>query len=169
MPKIKYRPTAMCETWSVSIECHWQWCGGTYLLEVHKIRVIATVREAIGAQQQVHLLPGNAQVRRNRQRVSWCSINKFTYKLEMRKQGRIVRGLVGAQSISSRTRWKCASEMESLEGRSVRNQQVHVQPGNVQARRNHQRAGRYPINNSRTIWKCTDEMESSEGQLVLNQ
>jgi len=65
--------------------------------------------------QQVHVHPGNAQGRWNRQSGSQCSINNFTYRLETRKGDGIVRVAVSAQSAISHTGWKCAREMESLE------------------------------------------------------
>ena len=55
--------------------------------------------------EEVSVLPGNAQVIRNDQRRGLYSINKFTYFLES------------------------ASEMESSEVQSVPNQQVYVLPG----------------------------------------
>jgi len=121
--------------------------------------------------QQVHVHPGNAQGRWNRQSGSQCSINKFTYILEMRKGDGIVRAAVNAQSTSSRTPWKCAREMESSGRQSVLNQQVHVHPGNAQGRWNRQSSSQVSAQStsSRTAWKCAREMESSERQSVLNQ
>jgi hypothetical protein len=143
--------------------------------------------------QQVHVHPVNAQGRWNRQSGSQCSINKFTYILEMHKGDGIIRVAVSAQSTSSHTHWKCAREMESSERQSVLNQQVHVHSGNAQGRWNHQSSSRCSINkfthplemrkgdgivrvavsaqstSSRTSWTCAREMESSERQSVLNQ
>jgi hypothetical protein len=143
--------------------------------------------------QQVHVQTGNARGRWNRQSGSQCSIDKFTYFLEMREGDGIIRAAVSAQSTSSRTNCKCAREMESSERQSVLNQQVHVHPGNVQGRWNHQSGSQCSINrfthplemrkgdaiiraavsaqstSSRTSWKCAREMESSEQQSVLNQ
>jgi hypothetical protein len=143
--------------------------------------------------QQVHIHPGNARGRWNHQSGSQCSINKFTYRLEMRKGDGIVRAAVSAQSTSSRTAWKCAREMESSEQQSVLNQQVHVHTVNAQGRWNHQSGSQCSINkfthrlemrkgdgiiraavsaqstSSRTNCKCAREMESSERQSVLNQ
>ena len=95
--------------------------------------------------QQVHVQSGNAQGKWNCQSGSQCLINKFTYKLEMRKRDRIVRVAVSAQSTSSRTNWKCTREVESLEWVSAQSTSLH------------------------TGWKCTREMESLEQQSVLNQ
>src|SRR6266699_1432660 len=55
--------------------------------------------------QPVHVLSGNEKTRWNGQRGSQCSINQFTYSLEMEKQDGIVRGAVSAQSTSSHTNW----------------------------------------------------------------
>ena len=71
--------------------------------------------------QQVHTQTGNPQGRWNRQSSSQYSINKFTYRLEIRK-------------------------MESSEQQSVLNQQVHVQAGNPQGRWNSQRGSQCLIN-----------------------
>ena len=141
--------------------------------------------------QQVHIHPGNVQRRRNCQSGSQCSINKFTYILEMGKGDGIVRVAVSAPSTSSHTSWKCAREMKSSGWQSVLNQQVHVQTGNAQGRWNHQSSIQCSINkftyilemrkgdgiiraavnaqstNSHTY--CTREMESSEWQSVLNE
>ena len=64
--------------------------------------------------QQVHIQTGNAQVRWNCQRRSQGSVNEFTHSLEMRKQHRIIRGMVSVQSRRSRVqtgnaqaRWNC--------------------------------------------------------------
>jgi hypothetical protein len=65
--------------------------------------------------QQVHVQTGNAQGRWNCQSGGQCSINKFTYILEMRKGDGIVRVAVSAQSRSSRTGCKCGSETELSE------------------------------------------------------
>jgi hypothetical protein len=144
--------------------------------------------------QQVHIQTGNAQGRWNRQSSSQCSINKFTYWLEMRKGDGIVSAAVSARSTSSRTCWKCAREMmESSERHSVLNQQVHVPTGNAQRRWNRQSGSQCSINkftyflemhkgdgivraavsaqstSSRTSWKCARDMELSEQQPVLNQ
>ena len=143
--------------------------------------------------QQVRVRAGNAQGKLNSQSSSQCSINKFTYRLEMRKGDGIVRAAVSAQSTSSRTYWKCAREMESSEQQSVLNQQVHVHPGNAQRRWNRQGGSQCSINkftytlemrrgdgivrvavsaqstSSRTYWRCAREMESSEQQSMLNQ
>ena len=91
--------------------------------------------------QRLHVLAGNAQARWNHQRCCQCSINDFTYILKMHKQDGIVRGTVSAQSTTSHTYWKCTSKMEPSEARSVFNQQVHVLPGNAQARWNCQICG----------------------------
>ena len=119
--------------------------------------------------QQVHVLPGNAQVRWNCQRRDQCSINGFTYCLEMHKQVGIVRDAVcsinkftyslemckrdgtvrcaiGARSTTSHTSWKCASEIGLSEARSVLNKQAHVLPENVQVRWNCQRHSQSTIN-----------------------
>jgi hypothetical protein len=143
--------------------------------------------------QQVHIQAGNAQGRWNHQSGSQCSINKFTYILEMRKGDGIVRAAVSAQSTSSHTNCKCVREMELSERQSVLNQQVHIQTVNAQGRWNHQSSSQCSINkstyrleiregdgiiraavsaqstSSRTDWKCAREVESSERQSVLNQ
>jgi hypothetical protein len=187
----------------------------TYMLEMHKGDGI--IRAAVSAQstssrtsckctremesserqsvlnQKVHIQAVNAQGRWNHQRGSQCSINKFTYILEMHEGDGIVRVAVSTQSTSSHTNCKCTREMELSEQQSVLNQQVHVQTVNAQGRWNHQRGSQCSINkfthplemrkgdgiiraavsaqstSSHTGCKCTREMESSEGQSVLNQ
>ena len=141
--------------------------------------------------QQVHILAGNVQAGCRCQRHgecsineftyslemrrgkllerSQCSINKFTYLLEMRKRNRIVRGAASAQSTSSRTSWKWASEMEPSEVLPVLNQQVHVLAGNVQMRWICQGCGQCSINKFTYILECTSKMELSEARSVLNQ
>src|SRR6266700_3133342 len=86
--------------------------------------------------QPVHIRTGNQKVRWNGQRGSQCSINQFTYFLEMRKQDGMVRGAVSAQSTSSHTAWKRENKMEWSEGRAVLNQPVHILPANEKARWN---------------------------------
>jgi hypothetical protein len=70
--------------------------------------------------QQVHAPTGNVQGRWNCQSSSQCSINKFTYILEMRKGDGIVRAAV-----------KCTREMELSERQSVLNQQGHIHAVNA--------------------------------------
>src|SRR6266568_4916302 len=89
--------------------------------------------------QPVDVLPGYEKARWNGQRGGQCSINQFTYQLEIRKRDGMVRGVVSAQSTSSHTPWKRESEMKWSEGRSVLNQPVHIHPGNEKARWNGQR------------------------------
>ena len=138
--------------------------------------------------QWIHVLSGSAQMEYSRQRHGQCLINKFTHSLEKHKRERIVRGMVRAQSTSSLTYWKCASETQLSEVRSVPNQRVHVPSEDAQARWNRQRPSQCSINNlnftyslkirkgngiirgvvgtrstsSRTRWKYASKMESSE-------
>ena len=44
--------------------------------------------------EQVHIQAGNEKARENGQMHDQSQINKFTYRLEMRKQDRMVRGMV---------------------------------------------------------------------------
>jgi len=96
--------------------------------------------------QQVHIHTGNGQGRWNCQSGSECSINKFTYLLEMCKGDEVVRVAVSAQSTSPRTNWKCTREMESSEQHSVLNQQIHIHTRNAQGRWNHQGGSQCSIN-----------------------
>ena len=118
--------------------------------------------------QQVHALPRNIQARWNHQMRSQCSINKFTYRLEMRKRDANVRGAVSAQSTCSRTCCKRASEMQQSEGRSVLNKRVPVQSGNAQARQNCRGSVGAQSTGSHTYWKCASDVESLEARLVIN-
>jgi hypothetical protein len=111
--------------------------------------------------QQVHAPTGNVQGRWNCQSSSQCSINKFTYILEMRKGDGIVRVVVSAQSTSSRTSWKCTREMELSERQSVPNQQVHIHTGNAQRRWNHQSSSQCSIN------KVTYMLEMRKGDGIV--
>src|SRR5882757_8960204 len=96
--------------------------------------------------QQVHIQAGKEKARVNGQRYSHCQINKFTYRLKIRKQERMVKGTVTVKSTSSRTNRKRESKREWSKVRSLSNQQVHVQPGKEKARENGQRYGHCQIN-----------------------
>ena len=87
---------AHCNVRWVSREYVWKCCGRTYGLELHQIRGVTGVGVSKGqlvVNQQVHVQAGNGQARWNCQRASQCSINKFTYFLEMGKRDGIVRTL----------------------------------------------------------------------------
>ena len=109
------------------------------------------------------------QARWNRQRCSRCSINKFTYCLEIHKWGWIVGGAVSAQSTSSHTLWKCTSEMKLSETRSCSINkftyilEMHKQDGTVRDATSAQ------PKISRTFWKCASKMGLSKARSVLNQ
>ena len=130
-------------SWKVQVKWHHQKCSQcpidkfTYFLERRNRDGI--VRGAVGAQstssrtiwkcasgmessevrsvlnKQIHVLAGNAQARWNCQRHGQCSINDFTYQLEMHKQDGTIRGTVSAQSTTSHTSWKCTSKIEPSE------------------------------------------------------
>ena len=53
---------------------------------------------------------------------------------------------VSGESTNSHTRWKWASEMESSEGWSVVNQQVHILAGNKKTGQNGQQCDQCAIN-----------------------
>src|SRR5882757_8979368 len=53
--------------------------------------------------QQVHVQSGKEKARENGQRYGHCQINKFTYKLEKRKQESMVKGEVSVKSTSLHT------------------------------------------------------------------
>src|SRR5882757_8772235 len=86
--------------------------------------------------QQVHIQTGKEKARENGQRYSHCQINKFTYRLKIRKQERMVKGTVTVKSTSSRTAWKRESKREWSKVWSLSNQKVHVQSGKEKAREN---------------------------------
>jgi len=146
--------------------------------------------------QQVHIHPGNVQGRWNRQSSSQCSINKFTYILQMRKGDGIMESSEWQSVLHQQVHippGNCAREIKSSEWQSVLNQQIHVHTGNAQGRWNRQSGSQCSINTftyilemckgdgvvrvavsaqstrSRTSWKCAREMESSGRQSVLNQ
>ena len=102
----------------------------------------------------------------------------------MQKQDRIIRGTVSAQPTSSRTSWKCASEIEFSETQSGLNkctyflgmrvgiikaqsvfiQQVDALAGSAQARWKHQRRSNCPINKFTYFLEITSKIEVSETQ-----
>ena len=55
------------------------------------------------ANQQICIQPGNEKARQNGQRHGQSQINKLTYRLEIRKQNRMVRGIVKVKTTSSHT------------------------------------------------------------------
>ena len=81
--------------------------------------------------QQVHIQTGHEQARWNGQMHGQSQINKFTYRLEMKKQNAMVRCMVRVKSTSSQTSWKWESKTESSdvcsESKPKWNGQMHGQ------------------------------------------
>src|SRR5882757_8678034 len=96
--------------------------------------------------QQVHVQSGKEKARENGQRYSHCQINKFTYRLKIKKQERMIKGTVTVKSTSSRTAWKRESKREWSKVQSLSNQQVYIQTENQKARENDQRYSHCQIN-----------------------
>ena len=62
--------------------------------------------------QQVHIHSRNEKAKQNGQMYDQSQINKFTYRLEMRKQNGMVRVMARVKSTSSHTGWKRESKTE---------------------------------------------------------